>query len=160
MTSVKEKLNQGWIRCSVMLEILGKPADYIDEIMRKVVSTMEGEANITVLDKKFNEPKEVENGLFSTFSELELLMKNMATAMEFILSYMPSHIEIIEPSEMKFGMLDANEFLNRFAGKVHQYDEVLKRTDIENVMLKNKIAELERKVNKDSGQDSENSKEE
>lgn len=142
MTSTKEKINQGWLRCFVVLEVLGKPSEYIDEVIKKVVETLGNEKNMEVLSKEFYEPKPVENSLFITFVEMEVLIKNLHTLLEFIFSYMPSNIEIIEPKEMKFGINDANEFVNKFAAKVHEYDERLKSIDIENIKLRNKIIEI------------------
>ena len=136
--NIKEKINQGWIRCVVVIEVLGKPADYIDEVLKTAVGHLEKENYMHIIDKKFYEPKPVEN-LFSTFTEIEFIIKDFKALLDFIVSYMPSNIEIIEPSDITLSLQDANDFVNRVAVKIHQYDGLLKRVGIENKILIEKL---------------------
>mgnify|MGYP000493729598 CR=1 FL=1 len=138
---VREKLNDGWIRCNIVLEVLGRPAEYLNEIIRKVVDDLEKEKNIAVVEKKFHDPSPCEN-MFTTFAELDLMMRDMQVLLEFIMLYMPSHIEIIEPSEIKMNLHSANDFANKIVAKMHQYDAIAKRFKFENSLMKNKLKEL------------------
>ncbi len=143
MTSQKEKLNQGWLRCNAVIEMLGKPTEYVSEVMHKLIENLETkEQNIELISKTIHEPIAAENNLYSTFSEVEILVKDLRTLLEFTLSYMPSNIEVVEPKEVSFELNPLNEFISLFAGKVHQYDAMMKRMDLENVMLTNKVESM------------------
>jgi hypothetical protein len=141
MKNIKEKIEQGWIRCNIIIEVLGKPADYLDKVIKKTIEELEKSEITIVLDKKFHEPTPVEN-MFSTFVEIEILIKNMRTLIEFLFIYMPSHIEILEPTNIKLGLNDANEFINHLAARIHQYDAIAKRVIFENKVLRHKLEEL------------------
>ena len=141
-STVKERLNHGWIRCNVIIEVLGKPAEYLDQVLKKTVDDLEkGSKVIEVIDKKFHEPTPIEN-MFSTFTELELLFKDMSTIVEFVFAYMPSNIEIIEPKDIKFNLHSANEFINMLAARMHQYDAIAKRMGFENKVLRHELEKL------------------
>ncbi|MEM2956029.1 MAG: hypothetical protein QW041_00415 [Candidatus Pacearchaeota archaeon] len=139
--NIREKIEEGWIRCIVIIEVLGKPAEYLDKVLKKAIEELEKEKNIIVIEKKFNEPKPIEK-MFSTFTELELLIKDMHTLTEFVFAYMPSNIEIIEPNDIKFELVSANEFINKLIARIHQYDAIAKRIGFENKLLKHKLEEL------------------
>ena len=141
MAYIKEKLEQGWIRCAVIIEVLGKPADYLDKVLKKAVEEMGKRNDIEVLDKKFYEPTPIEK-MFSTFTELELLFKNMKTLTEFVFEYMPSNIEIIEPKDIKLDLLGANDFINKLAARMHQFDAIAKRVGFENKVLRHKLEQI------------------
>jgi len=141
MANIREKLDQGWIRSTVVIEVLGKPADYLDKVLKKTIEEMGKRKDIEVLEKKFYEPTPIEK-MFSTFTELELLFKDMKTLTEFVFEYMPSNIEIIEPKDLKFGLNNANEFINKLTARMHQFDAIAKRVGFENKLLRHKLEQL------------------
>jgi len=141
MVNIREKIDEGWVRCNVIIEVLGRPAEYLNEILKKAVENMEKEKTVIVLDKKFNEPVPIEQA-FSTFTELELLVKGMETLIDFVIAYMPSNIEIIEPQNLKLSLHGANDFINKLTAKIHQYDAFAKRTGLENQVMRHRLQEL------------------
>ena len=141
MANIREKLDKGWIRCNVIIEVLGKPADYLNEVLKKTIEHLEKGKDIEVINKKFYEPTPIE-GMFSTFTELELLVKDMKTLASFVFEYMPSNIEIIEPNNIKFDLHGANEFTNMLAARMHQFDAIAKRVGFENKVLRAKLEKL------------------
>lgn len=142
MASIREKIDQGWIKCAIVIEVLGKPAEYIDTVIKKTIEELEKKKDIVeILSKKFYEPTPIE-GMFSTFTEIELLIKDMKTLTEFVFSYMPSHIEILEPKELKMSLHSANDFINNMAARMHQYDAIIKRASFENKVLRHELEKL------------------
>jgi len=140
--NIREKIEHGWIRCNIIIEVLGKPADYLDKILKKTIEELEKKTDyVEVLNKKFYEPTPVEK-MFSTFTEIEILIKDLKTLVEFVFEYMPSHIEIVEPKDLKMGMHDANEFITVLAARMHQYDAIAKRVGFENRLLRHRLQEL------------------
>lgn len=135
------KNTSGWIRCNVIIEVLGKPAEFLTKVLKKAVENLEKEEEICVINKEIHKPEPAEN-LFSAFMELELCIKDMKKMLDFIFTYMPSNIEIVEPKEMKMNLNDSNDFANRLIVKMHQYDAVAKRMNFENQMMKFRLQEL------------------
>jgi hypothetical protein len=142
MANIREKIDQGWIRCAIVIEVLGKPADYIDTVIKKTIEELEKKKDIVeIISKKFYEPTPIES-MFSTFTEVELLIKDMKTLTEFVFVYMPSHIEIIEPKDIKMNLHSANDFINAMAARMHQYDAIIKRASFENKILRHELEKL------------------
>jgi len=137
-----ERLEEGWMHCSIIIEMLGKPADYVEKVLKEVTTAIGKVNGIDVIKETSHELKEVKNGLLSTFVELELAIKDMNILMALVFSYMPSNIEILAPSEIKMKSADLNEFVNLLTSRLHGYDSHSKRLKIENMILKKRLEEL------------------
>lgn len=153
---IKEKIEQGWLHCVIIIEIAGRPPAYIREAMEVVLKGISKEKDIEIIGKKVHKPKEVEifkqkpkpkdaKSLFSTFAEVELLVKGLGRLMGFVFDFMPSSIEITEPTYFRLDLNDANNILNDLASRLHQYDASLKRFSMENTILKKQLEELKGK---------------
>jgi len=57
---VREKVESGWLHATIIIEILGRPSDYVKESMEKIVDALGKENGIQVINKKVHEPKELE----------------------------------------------------------------------------------------------------
>lgn len=137
------------VRAIIMLEILGKPAGYIKKILGDIIKKLGEEKDLKVKESKVAEPKKVEKreDLFTSFAEIEIetsLQKLMAVCF----AYMPSHIEIIYPEEIKIRNSDMNMFFNELAKRLHQYDELAKGLLIERETIAKMIKEGKVKVEK------------
>jgi len=142
MANIREKIDEGWIRCNIIIEVLGKPADYLKDVLKKTVEKLEKDKDyIMVLNKKIHDPTPFES-MFSSFMELEIVIKDLRTLIEFSMAYMPSNIEIIEPKDLKFNLNAANDFVNMFIAKLHQYDAFAKRINFENKVLRYKLEKI------------------
>ena len=141
--SYKEKIKAGWIHCNVMIEILGKPKEYIDEILRELVKKMKLEKPIEIIKEKYSEPREhEEEKYFTQFMELELVIQNMKALQEFIFAYMPSSIEIIGPTEIKMSLNDANYLMNDLSARLHSYDDITKKLKAANMIITQKLRQF------------------
>ena len=121
--NIREKVDKGWIHAAIIVEILGKPADYVDEAIKKIVDTFAENKDIDILEKNIHKAKEIEHEdkkieIFSAFAEIEFLALNFSKLIEIIYDYMPSSIEIIEPSTMNIKIEDANALLNDLATRL------------------------------------------
>ena len=57
--ALKERLKQGWIHCAVVVEILGKPKEYISEVMEEVANAIGKAEGVELVNKKVHEPHEM-----------------------------------------------------------------------------------------------------
>jgi len=147
---INEKIKKGWLRVALVIEVLGRPADYVEQSLSLAVDALEKDKKAELLEKKIHPTKQVKDtqNVFSTFAEIEILVQDVSRLMEIIFDYMPSSVEIIEPPNFSLKLEDANAVLNDLATKLHQYDMILKKSRIELSMLANKLKELMEKTKK------------
>jgi hypothetical protein len=138
------------ITAVLMLEILGKPAEYIGKTLSEIVDKLGKEKNVRVVNKKIAEPKLVEGqeNLFTSFAEVEI-ETSLDRLMLLIFGYMPSHIDIITPEELKVKNSDLNLFFNELTRKLHQYDELAKSLMIERQIIAKQIQDGKIKIVKE-----------
>ena len=129
------------IRALIILEILGRPAEYIVKSMEDIASKIGTEKGVKIITKKVHEAKAVEkaDNLFTTFSDIEIGAENIETLFRIIFTYNPSHIDIINPEQLVLKNTSLNLIANEIIRKLHQYDEVAKILSIERNILANKL---------------------
>lgn len=128
------------VRAMLVIEILGKPADYVEQTLNGLIDRLGTEKNVEILSKKFYEPKPAET-LFVAFSEVEIAVPSFFRLLEICFLYMPSSVEITE-ADLKFSMNDANMLVNGLVTRLHQYDAIAKKITFENNILKNQLQQL------------------
>lgn len=134
------------IRSIVILELLGKPEDYVRESVEALVKKASEEKGIKIETSKIADLKKLDNGLFSTFAEIEMTAESILDLIDFMFRYMPAHVEVIEPANISFESFDLNSILNSLIIKLHRYDELTKVLSIEKGILVKQITELKRRM--------------
>jgi len=132
------------IRSIVILEILGKPDDYVKESAEALLKQAGEEKGIKVERSKIADLKKLDNGLFSTFIEIEMTSESILALIDFMFRYMPANVEVIEPANISFESFDLNSILNSLIVKLHRYDELTKVLSIEKSILIKQLTELKR----------------
>lgn len=143
---IKEKINEGWLRANIIIEILGKPANYIEKVINLAVDKLSEEKGVELLGKKVHQSELVKGSesAFTVFAEAEVLISGMSKLIEIIFDYMPASVEIVEPSNIKFKLEDANALLNDLAMRLHQYDALSKKLRLERELFVKKLQELKK----------------
>lgn len=141
------------ITSMIVFEMLGKPAEHVEETMKKFVDKIGAEPGLKLANKKIHDVREVENikGVFSTFAELDVEFDGLNDLMRVLFTYMPAHMEIYSPENITLSNNEINFVLNDILRKLHNYDEIAKRLHIDKTILENKIKELEDKIKELSG---------
>jgi len=136
------------IKIRAIIELMGRPPEFLTETINKTLEALEKEDGIKIVRKEIFEPKEMEEekSMFSSFVEMELITKNIEKMFEFILMYMPSNVEIIEPSELSFQAGEANAIFNNIIEKIHRLDSIAKRMGFENMYLKRQLEAMMPKI--------------
>jgi len=131
------------INLIAIIEMLGRPADYAKQVMKQLIKQLEKEEGIFVVNKKISTPKLVENNkIYSLFAEVEMNIESVRELLLIIFKYIPSHIDIITPENLKIKNNDLNLFANELIKKLHQYDEIAKAVTIERNMLREQLQKL------------------
>ena len=142
--NVGEKLSEGYLKAILIIEVLGRPPEHVTEALKKIFVVMKTDKNLIILEKKAYKPKRAKNArdLFTSFMEIEILAKGLVGLYEICLDYMPSSIEIIEPSDLKMSLPQANSAINEFAGRLHKHNEISNKLVAENQILRQKLQDL------------------
>lgn len=157
------KMASDKIKALFVFEILGRPAEHIKETMRLLIEKLGELEDVEIINKKIHEPKPIEKedvkNLFTTFSEVEILGQDLNAILNVVFFAMPSHVEIIEPDEIRFKNFDLSNMLSALTVKLHKYDEIAKASIIENKMLAERLKKAEEKKDKEEGMEKEEKKE-
>lgn len=76
-----------------------------------------------------------DQGIFSTFVELEIKVKDLTKLVGFCFDYMPSSIEILGPKVLSLKESEFTTVMNDLQGKLHRLDMAVKNLNSENKML-------------------------
>ncbi|MEK6854441.1 MAG: hypothetical protein AABX60_03830 [Nanoarchaeota archaeon] len=138
---VKEKLEQGYVQINTVIEIVGAPKEHVEDTLRLVLKQLRDEKGVDVLGGKVHEPKP-QGPFFSTFAELEILVKNFATLISVCFNYMPSSVEIVEPAQFRLSPVNISDVFNDLLGRLHEIDMRLKNTNAANILLEKNLYNL------------------
>jgi len=116
------------VRAIMIIEIAGKPPKHVKESLQKYVRTLDEIKDLELHSIKISEPKKIKdsNGMFTCFAEVEFETETFLRMAHIMFDYMPSSVEVIEPSTFKFSAPEASELLNNISGRLHRYDEIAK----------------------------------
>lgn len=146
--AVNKKMEK--INAILILEILGKPKEHIIQTLLDIVDKLGKEKDVKLIKKDIAEPKKLEEKgvkgeIFTSFAEVEI-ETSLQQLMLICLAYMPSHMEIIFPEEMKIRNLDMNIFFTELLRRLHQYDELARALMIEREIIARQVQEGKIKV--------------
>ena len=130
------------IKAVIIIEMMGKPADYLNETLSKFVSRMELEKGVKIINKKINKSKKVpDSELLSSFAEVEIEFDTLQHLFMIIFTYMPSHIEIISPEEIRMRNFEIGSLCNDITRRMLEYDSIAKKMIYEKRILENQLRE-------------------
>ncbi len=117
----------------MIVEMVGRPAEHLTAAIEKHIGILNDVKDIEVHSIKVSEPREidmkVENGeeqMWTVFAEVDFECESFARLSETMFDFMPSSIEVIEPSKLSLGMTEVTDLLNNISGRMHRYDEIAK----------------------------------
>ena len=87
-----EEEKENIIRCVAIIEVLGKPKEHVEKSMNMYLEKLKKEDYLSILKEEVAEVKKLEDNMFSTFAEMELLIKGPINLISFCFDYMPSSI--------------------------------------------------------------------
>lgn len=132
------------LQAQVVLEILGRPANHVEEAIKGLVDKMDSEKGFNVLEKVFHEPTKVEESkdLYTTFAEVTVELDTLDNYFGLVFAYMPSHIDLIYPEKITLANYDLNQLANKLVQRLHEYDAIVKNTTYEKDILMSKLKEV------------------
>lgn len=109
-----------YLQVRVIFEMLGKPKEHIEETIKKYVDKIKTDINIEVYKEHYGEAKEQEDNLWSTFAEIEMLVKSMDKLTWLCVNFMPASIEIIEPEKKLYTNRELGLWINDVLSRLHE----------------------------------------
>jgi len=144
--SDKERLEQGWIHCSAIIEVLGKPKEHVEQTLKDYVKQIKESKDIKVIKEDFAPAEPQQKTLYSAFVELEMWVNGVANLVWFCFDYMPSSVEVIEPETIKYKSHDFSGFLNDLQARLHGLDMIIKKVTTESQILQKNTKQLLRNI--------------
>lgn len=123
------------IRCRTIIEVLGKPKDYVENSIKDYIEHIKEDSELVILSEEYSEAKE-QDDLWSKFVELDLVIKGTHKVIGFCFEYMPSSIEIVKPAHLVMANSELSSFLNDLQARLHNVDMIVKKLKSENDFLK------------------------
>jgi hypothetical protein len=125
------------ITAVMIIEVAGRPPEYLENSLKLHLDKLNHIKDVKVISSKMAEPRlvETEKEIYTCFGEVEVEVIGFSKIMDLVFEFMPSSIEIINPSEIEFNCQEATMFVNDMAGRLHKYDEIAKiaRMQIQNL---------------------------
>lgn len=134
----------GKIQANILMEIMGRPAEHVKQAITTLIEKLGSEKGVKVISKTVHEPKEIKEAkdLFTTFAEATVEFDSLENYFGVIFTYMPSHIEIISPSDFKIANFELNELGNKIIARLHDYDAIVKKTTMDRNIILKKLYEV------------------
>ena len=125
------------VRAIMIVEMAGRPAEHLTASLEKHIGILNEVKDIEVHSIKVSEPREIEREktpegtpqedvMFTAFAEADFECESFARLSETMFDFMPSSVEVIEPSKVTMEMTEATDLLNNISGRMHRYDEIAK----------------------------------
>jgi hypothetical protein len=124
-----------------IIELIGTPKKYLEETAHKIVESLDLRKEMSVLKKEFFEPED-KGKFFSTFCELEISFNDLSTLMNFCIDYLPSSIEVLEPSNLNSNAITLTNFFNDLLAKLHTLDMGYKELTAQKKILEENMLKL------------------
>ena len=141
MDKVRQKIEEGWIHCVFKIEMLGKPKEHIEKTLKGYISTLKKDKKVEILKEEYAEPeKDKDSKLYTIFVELEVLINGLAKVVDFCFDYLPSSVEILDPTSVEYQSHNFSSLLNDLQARLHKIDMALKNSNQENTILKKNSA--------------------
>ena len=129
-----------------IIDIAGKPSEAVSQALDKVEEKIEQNSQFEIVEFAKAEPElqEEQGGLFTAFIDLELKCDTPRDAMAFIVEYLPSSIEIVEPSTLKVSSEELGDVLNDMVHFQIKNVNENHRLKVHNHNLQKRLQELEK----------------
>ena len=135
---IKQYLDQGYIQLIVLFEIVGNPKDHVAKAMDQVLKSIEQDKRVKIVSNDRGSVEEAGEGLWGTYCETEILVKDLLTLSWLSFNYLPASIEIKAPSKFSIKDKEMTDFLGDLMSQLHETNKKLVSTNSVNMgMLKN-----------------------
>jgi hypothetical protein len=134
--------DKGWIRTKVIFEVVGNPQKHVEESLQSYMENIKTDSQVKVLDEYSEPAEEVEDGLFSMFTEAECLVDGLNKLTWICFNFSPASVEIMEPANFEYHASDLQNWINDFLAKLHEVSQMSQQVQSQNKLLINNMNRL------------------
>lgn len=134
---IKEYLEKGYLYINVLFEIVGNPKEHVEAMLKRVIDGVKTNKDIVLFKEDYGEVKDAGDGLWGTFCESEMLVKDIKTISWISFNFSPASIEVREPKELLLKDKDLSSFFGELLSALHQNNmiAVKAKSDSKNLLL-------------------------
>jgi hypothetical protein len=149
------------INAILILEIIGKPAEYLVETLDSMLTQLGSEPKTVITSKKINEPVQMKENpeFYTTFAEVEIEVKEITDLVVLMFKYMPAHVEIVSPELLALTNGGWSDILSEIVRRLHGYEEIVGVLNVEKNILEKKLREVLNERQKETNEEQEEVKE-
>jgi hypothetical protein len=135
---IKQYLDQGYIHLIVLFEIVGNPKEHVSKAMDQVLESIGKDARIKIVSNDKGTVEDAGEGLWGTYCESELLVKDILSLSWLAFNFLPASIEIKAPSKLTLKDKELTDFMGDLISQLHESNKKLVSTNSINMsMLRN-----------------------
>ena len=123
---IKKLTDEGYLRANIIFEIVGKPKKHIEDTIKAYIENIQQDEHIHTLKEEFEEAEELEEGVFSTVAEIEMLLPSIEKLNWLCINFSPASIEILEPSTKTVTQKEIGDWMNDLLSRLHEIGMVQK----------------------------------
>lgn len=137
-------LTEKKVRASIILEVIGRPPEYLVEALNKIVEDIGKEKGVKIKNSKVNSPVQMKENkeFYSNFAEIEVEVDEILYLAILIFRYMPAHVEVISPQNISLTNIEWGDILSEITRKLHSYEEIVRIAQTEKMILEKRLREL------------------
>lgn len=133
---IKKLIGEGHLRIRVIFEIIGKPKEHVEKTLKAYVENIKTkESEIHVLEEEYEAAEEIEEGLFSTLAEVEMLVPDIEKMTWLAINFSPASIELIEPDRVSLEQKQVSNWITDMLARLHEVGMIQKTLTGQNQAL-------------------------
>ena len=117
---------------------MGYPEEHIMEVMENIVTKLDKNPRLEIIQKEISPAEKVKEKMFSSFVEIEMKFTDIRDLYLYCIEFLPTSIEILDTEELTIKTTNFTSSLNEVIAHFHKY----------NTALHNAHAQLNAAVNK------------
>ncbi|MBI2669357.1 hypothetical protein HYX14_05955 [Candidatus Woesearchaeota archaeon] len=126
-----------------VIEVLGKPKEHVEQALQGYLEKLKQDAHYQLMHTDRAEiQKQEKQDLWAIFAEVEVRTDKIEYIIDFCFEYMPSSVEVIEPTQFSLSDTQVTDFLNDLQAKLHTVDMIAKQVKLEDDIFKKNLASL------------------
>lgn len=135
---IQQKVAEGYIHINVIYEIVGNPKEYVSKALDTVLDKIKQQKEIIVLSEEKGTTEDAGGGMWGTYCEAEMLVKNLTTLSWLSFNFMPASIEIKAPAKLVIKDKEMTDFMGDLISQLHEANKNIVQANSTNMtMLKN-----------------------
>ncbi|MCC7575163.1 hypothetical protein KO361_06240 [Candidatus Woesearchaeota archaeon] len=117
---IKEFVEQGYLHINVLFEVVGNPKEHVEAMVRKVMEGVKSNKGVNVFKEDYGDAEDAGDGLWGTFCEAEMLIKDVNLLSWIGFNFSPASIEVKAPKEVVMKDKDLSDFMGELLAQLHQ----------------------------------------